>query len=149
MVASFQPAHEVLGKGFAEQNLGLERFKREFRWRDVAETGAHLSIGTDAPVVALNPFVTIYNAVTRLDTDGTQYSPYTADQKLPLSTVLKAYTIGSNYATGFEHKAGTLEAGKYADIMVWDRNPFTAALSELKDCRAICTVFDGKIVYEA
>ncbi len=149
VVASFQPAHVVLGKGFAEQNLGPERFRREFRWRDVAETGAHLSIGTDAPVAALNPFVTIYNAVTRLDTDGIQYSPRTAEQKLPLSTVLKAYTAGSNYATGFEHKAGTLEAGKYADIVVWDRNPFAAAPSELKDCRAVCTVFGGTVVYEA
>ncbi len=148
-VASFQPAHVVLGKGFAEQNLGMERFKREFRWRDVAETGAHLSVGTDAPVVQLDPFITVYNAVTRLDTDGTQYSPYTEDQKLPLPTVLKAYTAGANYAAGFEHKAGTLEAGKYADIVVWDRDPFAVDPMELKDCRAVCTVFDGKIVYEA
>lgn len=148
-VASFQPAHVVLSKGFSEQNLGLERFKREFRWRDVLKTGAHISIGTDAPVVSINPFINIFNAVTRLDVDGTQYSPYTADQNLTLAETLKGYTIGSNYATGFESKAGTLEIGKYADIVVWDRNPFAIDPMELKDCSAVCTVFNGRIVYEA
>ena len=147
-IASFQPAHVVLGKGFAEQNLGMERFKREFRWRDIVRTGAHYALGTDAPVVSLDPFVTIYNAVTRLDVDGSQYSPYTADQCLTLAETLKGYTVEANYSCRFEHKCGTLEAGKYADIVVWDKNPFDIAPEEIKDCCAVMTISNGRIVYQ-
>lgn len=53
------------------------------------------SLGTDAPVVPLNLFVNTYNAVTRLDEDGSQYDPYTADQVLTLPEVLKGYTVCS------------------------------------------------------
>ena len=147
-VASFQPAHAVLGHGFAEQNLGMERFKREFRWRDIIKCGAHFSLGTDAPVVPLNPFVSVFNAVTRLDVDGSQYSPYTADQVLTLPEALKGYTVEANYATKFEDKCGTLEPGKYADIVVWDKNPFAIDPMEIKDCCAVMTICNGKIVYE-
>lgn len=147
-VASFQPAHMVLSQGFSEKNLGLERFKREFRWRDIIKCGAHYSLGTDAPVVALSPFISIFNAVTRLDTDGSQYSPYTADQFLTLPEALKGYTVEANYATAFEDKCGTLEAGKYADIVVWDKNPFAIDPMEIKDCCAVMTICNGRVVYE-
>lgn len=147
-IASFQPAHEVLGAGFAEKNLGMERFKHEFRWRDVLKYGAHYSLGTDAPVVELSPYISIYKAVTRLDVDGTQYSPYTTDQNLTLVEALKGYTVESNYATAFEDKCGTLEAGKYADIVVWDKNPFAIDPMEIKDCCTAMTICNGRIVYE-
>jgi len=48
-----------------------------------------------------------------------------------------------------EHKVGTLQAGMYAEIAVIDRNLFDTPSGELKDCRAVCTIFNGKIVYEA
>lgn len=147
-VASFQPSHVVLGKGYAEKNLGMERFRREFRWRDLLNTGVRYSLGTDTPVVSYDPFLSIYSAVTRLDTDGTQYSPYTADQVLTLPEALKGYTIGAQDASGFSDRAGTLEAGKLADLMVWDRNPFACSPLDLKDCCCVCTVSGGKIVYE-
>lgn len=149
VVASFQPAHCVMAKGYGLKHLGLERFKREYRWRDVLSGGAHYAIGTDAPVVSINPFETVYFAVTRRDLDGTLYNSYNVDQKLTLAEALKGYTYGSNYADGFEEKAGTLEKGKYADIVVWDKNPFAIDPDEIRNCKAACTIFNGRVVYEA
>lgn len=149
VVASYQPAHCILAHGYGLKHLGLERFKREYRWQDVLAGGTHYAIGTDAPVVTINPFLNIYMAVTRRDVDGTLYNAYNEDQKMTLPQVLKGYTYGSNYVNGFEAKAGTLEAGKYADIMVWNTNPFAIDPAELKDCSAVCTIVNGKVVYEA
>ena len=94
-------------------------------------------------------FETVYFAVTRRDLDGTLYNSYNVDQKLTLAEALKGYTYGSNYADGFEEKAGTLEKGKYADIVVWDKNPFAIDPDEIRNCKAACTIFNGRVVYEA
>ena len=77
------------------------------------------------------------------------YEPKTPEQAMTLSEVLKGYTIGSAYASNMEEKLGTLEAGKYADIAVIDRNLFAIPAQEIKGCHNICTIFDGKIVFEA
>jgi len=149
VVASFQPAHAILAHGYGLKHVGLERFKREYRWQDVLANGTHYALGTDAPVVTINPFLNIYMAVTRRDVDGTLYNSYNENQKLTLAQALKGYTYGTNYANSFESKAGTLEDGKYADIMVWNTNPFAIDPSEIKDCSAVCTIINGRVIYEA
>jgi predicted amidohydrolase YtcJ len=147
VIASIQPAHVIMTKGIYDVRIG-ERSKQTWNYRRLINSGAVLSIGTDSPVVDFNPFQTIYFAVTRRDLDGIQYSPNTADQALTLPEALKGYTINSAYASNMEHKVGTLEAGKYADIIVLDRNLFKVSSEELKDSRVVCTIFDGRVVYE-
>ena len=149
VVASMQPAHLILTKGAASSIYGPERGKNAFCFRKLINSGAVVAVGTDSPVVDIYPYSTIYYAVTRKGLDGIRYSPETVDQALTLSEVLKGYTINSAYLNSMEHKLGTLEAGKYADIAVSDRNLFAIPPDELKDCRTVCTVFNGKVIYEA
>jgi predicted amidohydrolase YtcJ len=148
VIASVQPAHPIMARGILAVRYG-ERSKREWNFRKLINSGARLSVGTDTPVVHFNPLLTVYKAVTRKDIDGARYSPYTADQAMTLAEVLKGYTIGSAYASNMNQKVGTLEAGKYADIAVIDRNLFDITADEIKDSRVVCTVFDGKVVCEA
>jgi predicted amidohydrolase YtcJ len=148
VVASVQPAHVVMTKGIYDVRIG-ERSRSTWNYRRLIDSGATLSIGTDSPVVDFNPFETIYFAVTRRDLDGVQYSPNSVDQALTLPEALKGYTTNSAYASNMEDKVGTLEEGKYADIIVVDRNLFKVPAEEIKDSRVVCTVFDGRVVYEA
>jgi hypothetical protein len=148
VIASVQPAHVIMGRGIYETRAA-ERCKNEWNFRRLIEAGAKISIGTDTPVVDVNPWETIYKALTRKDLDGEECSAYTAGQEMTLPEALKGYTSGSAYASNMEHKTGTLETGKYADIAVIDRNLFVVPVDEIKDCRVVCTVFDGRVVYEA
>ena len=148
VIASMQPSHLIMLKGIGALRYG-ERSKREWNFRKLIEAGVKLSIGTDGPVVDINPLYTVYKAVTRKDLNGTQYSPYTTDQALTLPEVLKGYTTGSAYASNMESKVGTLEAGKYADIAVINRNLFAINADDIKDCHVACTIFNGNIIYEA
>ena len=148
VIASMQPSHLILGKNEFVELYG-DRIKNEWCFRKLVDAGATIAVGSDSPVMDLDPYMTIYMAVTRKDVDGTQYGPMTLDQALTLPEVLKGYTATAAYSNGMEHKVGTLEANKYADIAVADRNLFAIPPDELKDCRTICTVFNGKIVYEA
>ena len=147
VIASMQPAHLVLDQGIGEIRYGAASHV-EWSFRRLIDAGGKLAFGTDCPVVDLDPYHTLYKAVTRLDLDGANYSPYTMDQRLTLAETLKGYTAGSAEANGMLHKVGTLEPGKYADIAVADRNLFAVPESELKDCKTVCTVFSGEIVYE-
>ena len=147
VIASMQPTHLIFEKGLFAQRYG-DRAKNEWCFRKLINAGAVIAVGTDTPVTDFDPYAVIYEAVTRKDLDGTQYSPGTVDQALSLPEVLKGYTANAAYVNGMEHKVGTLEAGKYADIAVADRNLFTISADDLKDCRTIFTVFNGKIVYD-
>ena len=48
-----------------------------------------------------------------------------------------------------EDKIGSLEPGKYADMVVWDRDIYTVPTAELKEIRVEKTFLEGKLVYEA
>lgn len=105
-------------------------------------------MGTDTPVVRIDPIRTIYAAVTRRGFEDGELKCSNPDQAMTLAEVLKGYTIGAAFASGFEDRAGTLEAGKLADVAVISRNLFELDPEQIKQARNICTIFDGKIVYE-
>ena len=149
LIASVQPAHMVDWlKGCGEKLYGHTLNLLESRYRTLIDAGIPYSIGTDMPVVSAEPLHTVYEAVTRRDADGIMRAPMTPDQAMTLPEALKGYTIGAAYASNMEDKVGTLEAGKYADIAVIDKNLFAIPPEEIKNCRNICTVFGGEIVYE-
>jgi predicted amidohydrolase YtcJ len=46
-----------------------------------------------------------------------------------------------------EDKIGTLEAGKRADIAIWDRNIYTIPTAEIRDMKCLMTLLDGEVVW--
>jgi predicted amidohydrolase YtcJ len=69
-------------------------------------------------------------------------------EKLSLYEVLRSYTYGSAYGVGREDEMGTLEKGKFADIVVLDRDLFQVPHEEILETKVVLTVFDGKIIYQ-
>jgi len=148
VIASMQPAHLILGNDELAILYG-DRVLNEWCFRKYIDAGATIAIGSDSPVVDIDPYKTLYMAVTRKGLNGTLFGARLPNQEMTLAEVLKGYTATAAYINSMEQKVGTLEAGKYADIAVADRNLFAIGADELKDCRTVCTVFNGKIVYEA
>lgn len=146
LIASVQPAHMIDWiKGCGDKLYGPEVNALESRYRTLIDAGVRYSIGTDTPVVSPDPLHTVYASVTRKDASGVAHMP---EQAMTLAEALKGYTIGSAYASNMEHKLGTLEVGKLADLVVIDKNLFAIDADDIKDCLAICTVFDGEIIYQ-
>ena len=48
-----------------------------------------------------------------------------------------------------EDEIGTLEAGKRADIAIWDRNIYTMSTADIKDMKCLMTLLEGEVVYQA
>jgi predicted amidohydrolase YtcJ len=55
--------------------------------------------------------------------------------------------MGSAYAGFQEREIGSIEKGKLADLVVWDKDIYTARLDEIKDLKAEATIVGGKVIY--
>ena len=146
VVASMQGEHLPLEMNEKVARLGEERCRYEWPFRSLADAGAVLAFGTDFPVVYYNQFKGIYAAVARKNYDGT-IAGVDNGEKLKLPEALRANTIGSAIVYGRDDEIGTLEAGKLADVIVLDRNLFTADVEEIKDAEVVLTVMDGNVVF--
>lgn len=142
VIPSMQPYHVTLSNCDKVNRLGKERCKYEWPIRTIYEQCGELAIGTDFPVVGLNPFDTIFAALTRTDENGVPMCQNTWE-KLELNDILKAYTFGAAKAYREEERMGTLEVGKLADIIVIDRNLFSCSPREILDAKVIANYFEG------
>lgn len=74
--------------------------------------------------------------------------PFWSKEKLTLEQAAYCYTMNSAKSVEMENKIGSLDAGKYADMIVLDRNIFEIPIDEVKKASVIKTIVNGKIVYE-
>lgn len=147
VIPSMQPLHLPLDEFDKINHCGEERSHYEWVHKSILETGAVLAMGTDYPIADYDPIPNIYNAVTRKGINGVQYGPYTSGEKISVSEALRAYTYGTAYAVGMEDKIGSLEAGKYADIVVIDQNLLEIPSEDILKSKILLTLMNGKKVY--
>jgi hypothetical protein len=102
--------------------------------------------GTDNEVNILNPFVGLYIMVTRKDPRGHVYG---ADQALTREQALRLYTNAGPYYTFEESKKGSIEPGRFADMVVLSADYLTVPEQEIKEIKPLQTIVDGKVVYDA
>src|SRR5262249_8272640 len=73
VIATFQPLHAYPDDDVLKLwsgNVGPERAQRAWAWRSIENGGAVLAFGSDWPIVTMNPWVGLQNAVTRETTSG-------------------------------------------------------------------------------
>ncbi|WP_418972809.1 amidohydrolase [Allofournierella sp.] len=148
VMASMQPAHSMIDPAGIEADLGLERTKLMWAFRDMLDAGVRLAFGTDVPTAALNPIENVSYAVTRQNTQGLPQGGWEYHQHISLSEALEAYTWGSACAVRRQHELGALAEGMLADITVLDRDLFAIPEGEIKDAQVVLTILDGEIVYQ-
>ena len=115
--------------------------------RMIQDSGILWGMGSDGTIVATyNPFHTIWEY-----TAGRVFPnilKYEADEVITLEEALIAHTRSNAYLMFMEDDLGTLEAGKYADLVVLDRDYLDTPVDDVRDIRPVMTMGGGKIVYE-
>ncbi len=147
VIPSMQPAHLVLDENGKITHLGEERVKYEWPLKTMEDATHTLALGTDFPVVDIDPFKTIYTAVTRKDYDK-KPTGFNEWEKLSMLETLHGYTENAARAYGKEDMLGTLDVGKCADIIALDQNFFTMPEEEIMNNHVIFTMCNGETVYE-
>ena len=65
-----------------------------------------------------------------------------------LAEAIRAYTLGSAYASFDEKIKGSIEVGKLADLAVLSSDILTINPVETEKAKVVMTIFDGKVIYE-
>ena len=107
-----------------------------------------MAFGSDWPVVTLNPWYGMQNAVTRQTLEGKPEGGWLPEQRLSLEQAIDGYTLGAAFAGHREASEGSLEAGKLADLIVLDQDLFKIAPSEIHKTNVLLTMVGGKVVYQ-
>lgn len=142
VIASMQPIHATSDMLMADTFWGARRNAGAYAWRTQLNAGATLAFGSDAPIENFNPFWGIHAAVTRRRADGTP-SPegWFPDQRLTVDEAVRGFTLGAAYAGYRENETGALTPGKFADLIVIDRDIYSCDPMAIKD-----TVVEGTMV---
>ncbi len=144
IIASMQPSHAPSDRRMAERYWG-ERCTRAYAWRSQLAAGAQLAFGSDAPVESPNPFEGLHAAVTRRGADGEPgEAGWYPEQRLTLAEALRAFTRGPAYAAGVEDECGILAAGRWADLIVLDEDPFAMPPEALRSLAPRATMVGGQ-----
>jgi len=147
IVPSMQPYHAIDDGRWLEQRIGPGRIRTTYPFRTLLDSDAPLAFGSDWSVAPLNPLLGIYAAVTRRTLDGRNPGGWVPEQKISVGEALRAYTYGNAWATFNEQKWGTLAPGRYADVVVLDRDPFAVPAESLGAVKPRFTIVGGRVVY--
>jgi predicted amidohydrolase YtcJ len=132
--------------------FGPERSAWQYPFGDLLRAGAVLAAGSDWSVSTPDPLAAIHTAVNRKAAPGHEEGEYDAfypEQAIDLATSLTAYTAGSAWVNHLDDVTGTVEVGKYADLVVLDRDPFAGPADQIGATRVLQTFVEGERVYAA
>ena len=147
VVPSMQPYHAIDDGRWLVQRIGPVRIRTTYAFRTLLDTEAPLAFGSDWTVAPLDPMLGVYAAVTRRTLDDRNPGGWVPEQKITVGEALRAYTYGNAWATFNEQKWGTLAPGRFADVVVLDRDPFAVAPESLGTIKPRYTIVGGKVVY--
>ena len=148
VVASMQPYHAIDDGRWLVVRIGPERIKTTYAFRSLLDSDAPLAFGSDWTVAPLDPMLGVYAAVTRRTLDDKNPGGWVPEQKITVGEALRAYTYGNAWATFNEQKWGTLATGRFADIVVLDRDPFGVPAESLGTIKPRYTFVGGRLVYQ-
>jgi hypothetical protein len=149
VIPSMQPTHCTSDMYFVEERIGSERAQGAYAWRWFLDAGLVIPCGSDFPVESNDPLLGIYAAVTRQDPSGWPVGGWHPEQRMTIEEAIKGFTIWAAYGAFQEDVLGSIEAGKYADFTVLDKDILEIPPREILDTKTIYTIVGGKIRYRA
>jgi predicted amidohydrolase YtcJ len=150
-VLSFQwekPAGDTIG---LTNYFGPERMKILEPAGFLAAAGARIAFGSDWPVDPLDEWFAFKVGVTRTNApnaSGEFPGKLGEDPGLSREAVLRAATIDAAYELHEDDVTGSLEAGKFADVIVLDRDPLRIPAEDIANVQVLETVVGGQTVYQ-
>jgi predicted amidohydrolase YtcJ len=146
VIASMQGIHCTSDAPFVPKRLGAKRSEEgAYVWQSFLKAGVLINNGTDVPVEDQDPIANFYASVTRKLRDGSEFYPA---QKMSREQALYSYTMANAYAAFEEKEKGSLEVGKYADIVILSNNLMTCKDEEIKNTKVVTTIVGGKVKYK-
>jgi predicted amidohydrolase YtcJ len=124
------PSDEHLAKRF-----WADKLEGTYSFGSLLASGAIVANGSDAPIEELDPWAGVVAAVV---------GHWREDERLTLEQALHATCVTPAWLSYDERVRGTLVPGRYADLVVLDRDPFALDVSELAEVQVVATMVGGR-----
>ncbi len=150
VVANFQPLWAMTDPYITELTLPFIS-EATARWmypiKSVLDAGGKVAFGSDWSVTSANPYQQIETAVLRKDSEQADAEVFLPQERIDLESAIAAFTINAAFVNRLDQVTGSIEVGKYADLIVLDQNLFEIEPELISDTHALLTLFQGKPVH--
>jgi hypothetical protein len=151
VMANIQPLwarHEPSVTDVALPMVGEERGRWMYAFRSLVDAGAGYALSSDWGVSTLNPFEIMETAITRQPPARPNTHPvFLPEQRMSREECVKGYTTFAADAAWRSTDTGSLSVGKYADLIILDRDIFTCDVYRIGETAVLLTLLDGREVY--
>ncbi|HEY9532026.1 MAG TPA: amidohydrolase family protein [Burkholderiales bacterium] len=118
-------------------------------FRLIVDSGIPSGMSSDGMQISpMNPWLGMYYAVTGRNARGDLIN---GGQQITRKEVLRLYTADNGWFLNAEDRIGTIEAGRFADLIVLSDDYFDARKvsdEAIKDVYSVLTVVNGKVVHD-
>lgn len=145
IIPSFFIAHIYYWGDIHIKNFGYERAKYISPVGTALKENLIYTFHQDSPAIQPNMFETIWCAVNRQTKNGVELAK---SEKINVLDAIKGLTINVAYQYFEEDKKGSIKEGKYADLIIIDKNPLKVKEEDIKDIKVIETIKRGITLYK-
>ncbi|CAA0120043.1 N-substituted formamide deformylase [Halioglobus japonicus] len=106
--------------------------------------GLQPTLHADSPMFPAQPFSLMQTAVTRATSSGKRLNP---DEAITIEQAVRAMTINGARQLRIADEAGSLEAGKWADLLIVNRNPYDTPIHEIDRIKVLAVLLNGRVTF--
>lgn len=147
LIPSVRPDIGMSDMQIVSEFIGAEYLNKIANWRSIKESCGMFVSGTDFPFHQINPFIQIYYLTQRKFIGENQFNVPNTAQVVSLDDAIRSFTIWSTYSCFQEEDRGTIEKGKYADMIVLSEDIFSDP-EKLLSVKVEKTILGGEVVFE-
>jgi predicted amidohydrolase YtcJ len=131
-------------------NFGVDRSQRLNPFRTFQNKNILWASGSDFNVTPFPARYGLWASIAREPLLGVYgKDAFGTAESVDIHAALRSQTRWAAQQMFLEKKIGTIEAGKYADLAVWDRDFYSIPTASIKDAVCEMTLFNGEVVYQA
>ena len=135
------------GKAFRDRILGVERVRYYDACKTAGENNLRYTVHSDWNVTPINPLRCAQDAVTRVMAEGG--GVFVPEECVPVEDALRAITIDAAWQLRMDDIVGSLEKGKYADLVILGDDPTAIDPMKIEKIKISETWLEGKKVYKS
>ena len=145
IIPSFFVAHTYYWGDTHIKNFGLDRASKISPAKTTLKNNILFTFQQDSPVIEPNMFETIWCAVKRKTKKGILLGK---EEQISVSEAIKAVTINAAYQYFEENTKGSIKEGKFANLIIVNKNLLKVKIDEIKDIEILETIKEGTVIYK-
>ncbi|MFH0894703.1 MAG: amidohydrolase [Bacteroidota bacterium] len=148
IIPSVQPTHATSDMRWAEDRVGKKRIDWAYAYLSLLKQNKMIAFGSDFPIEKINPLLGFFAATARQDAKGFPKDGFLPLQKITREDALRAMTIWAAFSNFEEKTKGSIEAGKWADFVMLDKDIMQIDIKEIPATNVLMTVVSGKTLFK-